>query len=80
LIFRLYLKGEDGRAPRTLNMYNQKKLTMLNKILELEKWFNEYLQDSTDKDLDRLYNSNNYELLELIGRNLSSIKALIKKA
>lgn len=61
-------------------MLNHKKLTMLNKVLALELFLSEYLATSTDSDLDKLYNPKNYTLLDNIKRNLSSIKALIKKS
>lgn len=53
---------------------------MLNKVLALDLFLSEYLATDTDHDLDRLYNPKNYELLDNIKRNLSSIKALIKKS
>ena len=61
-------------------MLQNQKLTMLNKVLALELFLSEYLATDQDKDLDKLYNPKNYELLDNIKRNLSSIKALIKKS
>jgi hypothetical protein len=49
-------------------MLTNQRLTMLNKVLELEAYFNGYLCNKADQPL-----------LNAIGRNLNSIKALIKK-
>ena len=59
---------------------NHEKLTMLNKVLNLEAWLTSYLANDQDLPLDQLYNPSRYELLTAISRGLSSIKAIIKKA
>jgi hypothetical protein len=49
-------------------MINQKKLTLINKVLELEQWYNSYLTEDADQPL-----------LYAIKRNLNSIKVIVKR-